>query len=97
MHKVSNVTVLPGYRLALVFSDGTRGTVDVSDLVGRGVFSLWSDPGAFAAVRIGQAGELCWDDQVDLCPDALFLRVTGRKPEEVFPALSRVEANAGNL
>ncbi|MBI1865621.1 MAG: hypothetical protein HYR98_07860 [Nitrospirae bacterium] len=28
-------------------------------------------------------------DRIDLCPDALYLRVTGKNPEDVFPALRR--------
>jgi hypothetical protein len=25
--------------------------------------------------------------EIDLCPDSLYLKVTGRKPEEIFPSL----------
>ncbi len=45
------------------------------------------DPLAFNQVRIGSSGELVWDDRIDLCPDALYLKVTGKKPEDIFPAL----------
>jgi hypothetical protein len=31
---------------------------------------------------------------VDLCPDALYLRVTGKSPEEKFPALQHELAHA---
>ena len=87
MKRISKVKVLPGYRLELEFDDGASGTVDVSENVGKGVFALWLDPLAFDRVRIGSSGELVWGDQIDLCPDALYLKVTGKKPEDIFPAL----------
>jgi hypothetical protein len=94
MHKVVQVRVLDDYRLDLTFDDGTRGLVDLSNRVGSGVFSFWDDYAAFRSVRIGGSGELVWSDQVDLCPDSLYLRVTGKKPEDVFPALVKEPANA---
>jgi hypothetical protein len=87
MRRISKVKVLPGYRLELEFDDGVSGTVDLSEAVGKGVFALWQDPLAFDQVRIGSSGELVWADRIDLCPDALYLKVTGKKPEDIFPAL----------
>ncbi len=87
MRRVSKVKVLPGYRLELEFDDGGSGAVDLSEAVGKGVFALWRDPLAFDRVRIGSSGELVWSDRIDLCPDALYLKVTGKKPEDIFPAL----------
>jgi hypothetical protein len=94
MRKISKVEVLQGYRLELAFDDGVSGVVDLSDLVGKGVFALWRDRHAFEQVRIGSIGELVWGDQIDLCPDSLYLKATGKKPEEVFPALRREPARA---
>ena len=94
MRKIATVKVLQGYRLELEFDDGVSGTVDLSDLVGKGVFELWRDRRAFEQVRIGSSGELAWGDQIDLCPDALYLKVTGKKPEDVFPALRSQAAHA---
>jgi hypothetical protein len=94
MNKISKVKVLPGYRLALQFEDGVSGTVDLSDEVGKGVFALWRDPLFFEQVAIGSAGELVWGEKIDLCPDALYLKITGKKPEDVFPALRNLPTHA---
>ena len=94
IHKIAGVKTLESYRLELVFADGVRGIVDLSDLVGKGVFTLWRDYRAFEQARIGSSGELVWDDQIDLCPDALYLRTTGKRPEDVFPALHHETAHA---
>jgi len=63
------------------------GIIGMCGGIEQGVFALWRDPLAFDRVRIGSSGELVWDDRIDLCPDALYLKVTGKKPEDIFPAL----------
>ena len=94
MRKIAKVKVLDGYRLELEFDDGVSGIVDLSDLVGKGVFALWRDRRAFEQVRVGSSGELVWGDQIDLCPDALYLKVTGKKPEDIFPSLRKQPTHA---
>jgi hypothetical protein len=89
MKKISKVKVLSGDRLELEFDAGGSGIVDLSEYVGKGVFALWGDPLVFAQVRIGSSGELVWSDRIDLCPDALYLKVTGKQPEDIFPALRK--------
>lgn len=85
MYKPVEIKALPEYKLWLRYADGAEGEVDLSDLAGRGVFELWNDEGAYENVRIGAQGEITWGDDIELCPDALYLRLTGKTPEEVFP------------
>jgi hypothetical protein len=94
MRKIVKVKALQGYQLELEFDDGVRGVVDLSDLAGKGVFALWQDRCAFEQVRIGSSGELAWGEQIDLCPDALYLKVTGKKPEDLFPVLRQEPSHA---
>jgi hypothetical protein len=94
MRKIICIKVLPEYRLELTFDDGVNGVVDLSELVGKGVFVFWRDPHAFKQVKIGSFGELVCGDQVDLCPDSLYLKVKGKKPEELFPALRNEPGHA---
>jgi hypothetical protein len=94
MFKPVKVTPLPGYKLRLRYADGVEGEVDLSHLVGKGVFSAWNEPGVFERVRLGPSGEIQWSDEVDLCPDALYLEITGKSPEEVFPNLLKAQVNA---
>ncbi len=89
MLKFIKAEPLPGYRLHLVYMDGVTGDVDLSHLVGKGVFRLWADPSAFAHVAIGSDGEVRWSDDVDLCPDALYMAITGKRADEMFPNLHR--------
>ena len=94
MYKITRAVAKEDYTIDLTFADGTRGTVDLSDLVGKGVFAKWKDCAYFQSVQIGPSGELVWDDQIDLCPDALYLEVTGKTPEDVFPSLKRKTVHA---
>ena len=75
--RLKHIEGRPGFHLWLEFDDGQSGLVDVSDLAGQGLFALWNQPGAFARVRLGEFGQAHWTDDVELCPDALHLRLTG--------------------
>ena len=94
MRRITKVKVLPRYHLELEFDDGVSGTVDLSESVGKGVFAVWRDSLVFEQVRIGSSGELVWGDKIDLCPDALYMKVTGKKPEDLFPALRNLPTHA---
>jgi hypothetical protein len=94
MFKVEDVKPLLGYKLRLRYSDGTEGVVDLSHLAGKGVFAAWQRAGAFEAVSIGASGEIRWGDAIDLCPDALYMQLTGKSPEDVFPNLKKAGVSA---
>jgi uncharacterized protein DUF2442 len=94
MLKPVEVKPLPGYKLWLKYAEGVEGEVDLSDLVGKGVFRLWDAPNAFENVSIGESGEIRWGEQVDLCADALFMQLTGKSPEDVFPNLKKAGVDA---
>jgi uncharacterized protein DUF2442 len=58
--------------------------MDVSNLAGRGVFAAWERDGVFDQVKLGHHGQLEWPGDLDLCPDALYLTLTGQRPEDIF-------------
>ena len=94
MVRPTAVSVLPGHRIWLRYADGTEGEVDLSDLVGRGVFAAWNDKEFFASVRLDESGALAWGEEIELCPDALYLILTGKAPEELFPSLKTASRDA---
>lgn len=95
MPKLVQVAPLDRFRVRVTYSEGVEGIADFSDLAGQGVFRAWSEPGVFEAVHVSEAGALAWDDELEICPDATYLRVTGRSPEDVFPRLKQAGAHAG--
>ena len=94
MPRPIEVQARPSYRLWLRYDDGVSGEVDLSAWVGRGVFKAWQDVAFFEAVRIAAHGAVTWGEDIDLCPDAMYLRLTGKRPEELFPSLNEAEVDA---
>lgn len=92
--KILAVAPLPDFCLRLKFEDGTDRVVDLSDLAGVGVFQAWLEPGVFDQVTVTNHGSLAWPDELDLCSDSLYLRASGKKPEDLFPSLKQSLAHA---
>ena len=85
--KITQAKAQGNYRLFLRFDDGVEGIVDLSDLAGQGVFEAWKRDASFEKARVTEFGAVEWPGELDLCPDSLYLRLTGKKPEDIFPAL----------
>ena len=79
------VRALEPYRIWLRYDDGVEGEVDLSHLAGDGVFVAWLDHSFFAGVHLGPASSIAWSERIDLCGDALYMKITGMTPEEMFP------------
>ena len=77
-----------------VLRDQTEGEIDLSDLAGRGVFKAWDDQEFFKSVRLASHGAIEWGSDIDICPDAMYLRLTGKAPEDIFPSLGSIHADA---
>ena len=83
-----------GYKLFLRFEDGVAGELDLSAFAGRGVFATWRQHGVFERVRVTEAGAVEWPGELDLCPDALYMQLTGRLPDQVFSTLRSLARHA---
>ncbi len=83
-----------GYRVWLRYEDGAEGVVDLSDLGGRGVFQPWEDRDVFEAVRVNESGALEWPGGLDVCGDALYMRLSGKPADQVFPRLGAASVDA---
>jgi hypothetical protein len=92
--KILEALALEGYKIRLKFNDGTTGKVDLSHLAGKGVFALWNDIENFKAFSIEDGRRLAWSDEIDIDADSLYMKLTGKTPEELFPALKEDFANA---
>ncbi|MCV6614608.1 MAG: DUF2442 domain-containing protein [Cellvibrionaceae bacterium] len=75
MHKITNVTTKPHYTLAITFEDGTSGEVCLKDRLFGPMFEPLKDPNYFAKVKIDRFGALCWPNEADLAPDALYQQI----------------------
>lgn len=79
MRKVVKVSALPDYILALTFDDGVKGEVAMADRLFGLMFEPLKDPAFFALVSVDAFGAVCWPNDVDLAPDALYRKVLDSK------------------
>ena len=80
------VEARPGYKIWVKYADGPEGVVDLSDLVGQGSYAAWNDPDFFKDVHIdSEMKVIAWGNDVDICPDAVYLELTGMTFDQVFP------------
>ena len=84
------VKPLPRYHIWLRYADGVAGEIDLSDLAGKGVFRAWDEPGYFSKVYITSHRAIAWDDDIELCADALYMELTGKTVEEVMPGVKQL-------
>ncbi|WP_295584468.1 DUF2442 domain-containing protein [uncultured Lamprocystis sp.] len=69
----TDVTPLPGYRLALRFNTGESGIVDLSGELAGEVFAPLRDPARFAsAYQHPVMNTVAWDNGADLAPEFLM-------------------------
>ncbi len=75
--RLISAKALPGFRLEVRFDDGSSGVVDLSHLVGQGVFARWSEhPAEFERVEIdAKTGAPMWPGGLDVAPDGLHRRI----------------------
>ncbi len=73
---VTEAKALPAYRLALRFSDGSAGEVDLADFIARDprpIVVALRDPAAFAAIRV-ELDTVLWENGFDLAPEFLHAK-----------------------
>ncbi len=71
-YEIIKCVPLLDYKLDLTFTDGKNGIVDLSYLVGKGVFTKWIDYEKFSKVSINTVTKtVSWTDDIDLDPISL--------------------------
>lgn len=80
------VEPLPHSRLRISYPDGTQGVIDLSPQIGRGVFAPLTDEAFFKTVHIGKYGQIAWTEDLEICPDAAYLEITGKMPAKAAHA-----------
>lgn len=73
MHRIVAVTAKESYQIWVRFTDGVEGIVELSPLIGHGVFAQLTDPKHFAQVFVDPVTHtVAWPQGIDLCPDTLY-------------------------
>jgi len=83
--RITAIQPRENHHLWIRFNDGTEGTVDLSHLVGKGVFRQWEQGIPFESARISEeTGAVTWGKDVELDTLNLYLRVNDIRPEQYF-------------
>jgi hypothetical protein len=73
----------PNYVLWVRFDDGIEGEVDLSNLVGQGVFKAWESPSFWKSVKIDPESEtVAWGEEIDLDPYVLKQEILDSQKSE---------------
>ncbi len=75
MYQIVEVLPLPGYRLAVTFSDGVSGEVDLSNRLFGPMFEPLKDQDFFSKASIDEFGAIFWPNNADLAPDTLYKNI----------------------
>lgn len=75
--RIISCKALPNYRVWVRFDDGLEGEVDLSHLVGQGVFAAWESMEFFNQVRVDpKTDTICWGKDIDLDPYVLREKIS---------------------
>lgn len=71
LYDVTEVHVLPGHKLSVLFEDGLKGTVELSERLAGPLFSPLRDETLFSQAYI-EHGTVVWPNGADLAPDTMY-------------------------
>lgn len=79
-YEAISVKYIRDYLLEVVFSDGNKGVIDLSEYSRRGgVFSPFADVEFFKRVFINpDFGVLTWPGDIDIAPETIYSKITGK-------------------
>lgn len=76
--KPLQVKAINQYSIWLKYDDNTEVEVDLSHLINKPVFKNWKESYFFDKVYIDtETFAIAWDENIELCPDSLYLKIKG--------------------
>lgn len=79
--RVKHVQPLENFRLRLTFVNGEKRLFDVSPYFAYPAFKRLANPAFFSLVHADH-GTVVWPDNIDLCPDTLYVDSVKEKQED---------------
>lgn len=74
--KVQEVTYLTDYTISVKFEDGVSGTVQLNDLVEKGIFKVLQDKIEFAKVYT-TGYSIAWSNELEIDATTIYSEITG--------------------
>ena len=81
--KVLEVKYLSDYTISIKFEDGIVGTIQLNDLVEKGIFKLLQDKSEFAKVYTN-GNSIAWSNELEIDAIAIYSELTGKHFGEIL-------------
>ena len=81
--KVQEVTYLSDYTISIKFEDGVSGTIQLNDLVEKGIFKVLQDKSLFAKVYTN-GYSIAWSNELEIDATAIYSDLTGKHFGEIL-------------
>ena len=75
--KVREVKYIADYTISIKFDDGINGTIQLSDLVQKGIFKLLQDKSEFAKVYTN-GYSIAWSNELEIDATTIYAELTGK-------------------
>ena len=81
--KIESVKYISGFTLHVKFLDGVEGDIELSDLVGKGIFKLLQSQELFAkAYNTGYS--IAWSSELEIDSDTIYMEISGKSIDELL-------------
>ena len=81
--KVREVKYIAEYTISIKFDDGINGTIQLSDLVQKGIFKLLQDKSEFAKVYTN-GYSIAWSNELEIDATTIYSELTGKHFGEIL-------------
>lgn len=86
--KVQEVKYISDYTISIKFDDGVSGTIQLNELVEKGIFKVLQDKSEFAKVYTN-GYSIAWSNELEIDATAIYADLTGKHFGEILtPKLS---------
>ena len=75
--KVQEVKYIADYTINIKFDDGVNGTIQLIDLVQKGIFKLLQDKSEFAKVYTN-GYSIAWSNELEIDATTIYAELTGK-------------------
>lgn len=75
--KVREVKYITDYNISIKFDDGVNGTIQLSDLVQKGIFKVLQDKNEFAKVYTN-GYSIAWSNELEIDANTIYAELTGK-------------------
>jgi hypothetical protein len=87
--KVQEVRYIADYTISIKFDDGVSGTIQLNDLVQKGIFIVLQDKNQFAKVYTN-GYSIAWSNELEIDATTIYSELTGKHFGEILtPKLSQ--------